>query len=159
TEYHDHGHIWSTLEIMSDCGCPDTVELRTADLALRAGLTDCSVRLHPSQGGGADLLGAGAAFDLRCGTDARTVVRSRFTPTQARCSDHGTEGIDLFHGGDLAAWDCSCKPEAGLGYFHVSGSRDGTRIELSPYCMVYRRIRTRLQGKLTFRLGIGLPAL
>jgi hypothetical protein len=159
SEYHDNGLLWSTLEIMSDCGCPDTVELRVVELALRAGLTDCSVRLHPTQGGGADLLGAGAMFDLRGGGDARTVFLSRFTPSQIRCSDRGSEGIDLFHGADFAAWDCSCKPEPGLGFYHVSNSRDGSRVELSPYCMVYRRIRTKLQGKLTFRLGVGLPTL
>ncbi len=156
TEYHAHGLIWSTLEIMSDCGCPDVIELCGASVILRRGMTHCSVRLHPTQAGGADLLGAGAEFSLVPNT---TAFLTRFTPLQIQCVDRAGEGMELFPGSDLAAWDYACKSDVGLGFYRVAEIPDGTQIDWMPYCMAQRRATTVIQGKIAMRLGMALPAL
>lgn len=156
TEYHEHGLIWSTLEIMSDCGCPDVIELSGASVVLRRGMTHCSVRLHPTQAGGADLLGTGAEFSLVPNTIA---FLTRFTPLQIQCVDRAGEGMELFPGSDLAAWDYACKSDLGLGFYRVAEIPDGTQIDWMPYCMSQRRVTTVLQGRIALRLGLALPAL
>jgi len=97
TAYHDHGLIWTTLEIMSDAGCDGVVEVRALELPLHAGFTDCLARLHPTQGGGADLLGAQGRFELgrpACATDTPSQReglsvppgRARMRPGQTACA-------------------------------------------------------------------------
>lgn len=156
TEYHDFGLIWSTLEIMSDCGCPDVIELCGASVVLRRGMTHCAVRLHPTQAGGADLLGAAAEFTLVPNT---TAFLTRFTPLQMLCVDRAGEGMELFPGSDLAAWDYACKSDLGLGFYRVAEIPDGTQLDWMPYCMSQRRATTTLQGKIALRIGLALPAL
>jgi len=155
TEYHDDGQIWTTLDLMSDSGCPDVVELRAIDLGLRLGFSDAFVRFHPSQAGGADLLGGRGWFDL---TAPGTSFLSRFTPLQVCCLERGGEGIDLFPGSELSAWDTAVR-QPGLGDYSISQTQSGISIHLSPYCVAYRRIKTTLKGHVSFRLGIGLPNL
>jgi hypothetical protein len=154
TEYHDNWLIWSTLEIMSDCGCADVVELCAAKVVLRPGLTHCAVKLHPTQAGGSDLLGTSGEFSL---VPNATAFLSRFTPLQVLCADRAGDGIEFFPGSDLAAWDFACKGDVGLGFYRVAQGADGTRVELMPYCMTQRRVRTTLQGKLALKFGVGLP--
>ena len=166
TEYHEHGLIWTTLELMSDSGCDEVVEVRALEMFLRAGMSNCFVRFHPTQAGGSDLLGGRAWYDLNAlvpdatgQTQCATPFLSRYTPLQIMCCQRGVEGIELFPGSELSQWDCSLKPEIGLGLYRVEHSGAGTTIELSPYCMALRRIKVKLQGTLAFRLGIGLPLL
>ncbi|HYF50331.1 MAG TPA: DUF6259 domain-containing protein [Planctomycetota bacterium] len=156
TEYQKHGLIWTTLEIMSDAGCDGVVELRALDLALRPGLTDAYVRFHPTQDGGSDLLGGRGWFDLK---KPGTAFLSRYTPTQMLLMERNVEGIELFPGSDLAQWDCSVKPDMGLGLYMINQDATGTSVELNPYCMAFRRMKVRVQGVLTFKLGFGLPEL
>lgn len=156
TEYQPHGLIWTTLEIMSDCGCGDAVELRAFGLALRPGMSGCSVRFHPSQAGGTSLLGARASYDLSR-ADA-TPFLSRFTPLQMLCRDKNGEGIELFPGSELSQWDCGVRPDAGLGLYSVRHGESGTSLELNPYCMALHRMGATLQGHLVFKLGIALPS-
>ncbi len=155
TEYRAHGLIWTTLEIMSECGCAGAVEVRALDLLLRAGLTDAYVRFHPTQAGSADLLGGRAWFDLSKNTNP-TPFLSRFTPTQLACYERGVEGIELFPGSDLAQWDCAFKPDIGLGQYRLGREADGTSLELAPYCLAQRRLKIRVQGTTALRLGIAL---
>ena len=157
TEYAHPGLIWTTLEIMSDCGCPDVVELSVAMAELRSGLRECHVALHPSQAGQPDLLGARGRFSM----NAPTAFYSRFTPLQMLCADDAGAGIEFLPGCDLAGWDGwrskKGEPvELGLGMFRVGQGHDGYRVELSPYCLRSRRIKTTVQGHLTFKLGIAL---
>ena len=154
TEYHDYGLIWTTLDIMSESGCDEVVEVRALELPLRSGLTDCYVRFHPTQAGGADLLGARGWFDL---TRPGTRFLSRFTPLQILCFERDVEGLELFPGSELAQWDCGLKPDLGLGLYMVTQDAGGTTVELDPYCLAFRRMKTRVHGTLSFRLGIGLP--
>ncbi|MCY3020768.1 MAG: hypothetical protein NTW87_17260 [Planctomycetota bacterium] len=157
TEYHDYGLIWTTLEIMSQAGCDGVVEVRAMDLTLRAGLTDCFVRFHPTQAGAPDLLGGRAWYDLaRQGHS--TAFLSRYTPLQVLCRERGVEGIDLFPASELAQWDCAFGPDIGLGQYRVVHGADGTVVELNPYCMALRRMGVRVQGTRALRLGIALPA-
>lgn len=156
TAYHQHGLVWTTLEIMSDSGCDGVVEARTLELPLRGGLTDCLVRLHPTQGGGADLLGAHGRFALqREGRHAAFL--SRYTPLQIVCRGQSGAGIEVFPGSELAEWDCALKPDTGLGLYSVACHADGADVLLAPYCMALRRMPARIQGTVTLRLGIGLP--
>lgn len=155
TVYGAHGLIWTTLQIMSDCGCGGAVEIRALELPLRAGLTDGYVRFHPTQAGGADLLGGRAWLDLT--RNAPSHFLSRFTPLQLSCFERGVEGIEIFPGSELAQWDCAARPDAGLGMYRIGNDASGLVVELAPYCMISRRMKTRVQGTLTLRLGIALP--
>ena len=155
TEYHPHGIVWTTIEFMSDCGCPGVVGLSAMQAELRAGMSDCHATLHPSQGGTPELLGANGKFSL----SAHTAFLSRFTPMQLMCVDAAGEGIEFFPGSDLAAWDTAVKPDAGLGLFRVGRRGSGIRVELNPYDLIARRLHTTLQGKLSLRLGIALPRM
>jgi hypothetical protein len=157
TEYREHGLVYTTLDLMSDTGCDGVVEVRAMDLPLRPGLTDCYVRFHPTQAGGADLLGGRAWFDLARG--AGTHFLSRYTPMQIICFERGGEGIEVFPGSDLAQWDCGIKPDLGLGLYMVTQDADGTTVEMNPYCLAFRRMPVKLQGTITYKLGIGLPAI
>jgi hypothetical protein len=154
TEYHDYGLIWTTLDIMSESGCEEVVEVRALELPLRAGLTDAYARFHPTQDGGSDLLGGHGWFDL---TRQGTAFSSRFTPLQIVCFERNVEGLELFPGSDLAQWDVGLKPELGLGLYVIAQAEHGATVELNPYCMAFRRVKMKVQGTLTFRLGIGLP--
>ena len=154
-EYGSHGLIWTTLQIMTDCGCGGVTEVRALGLPLRAGLTDAYVRFHPTQAGGADLLGGRTWLDLARNTQA-TPFLSRFTPLQIACFERGVEGLEIFPGSDFAQWDCAFKPDIGLGLFRLGHDSAGTAIELDPYCLAARRMKIRLQGTVTFRLGIAL---
>jgi len=95
TSYHDHGLIWTTLEIMSEAGCDGVVEARALELPLHAGFTDCHVRLHPTQGGGADLLGAQGRFDLgrpSCATDMPSHREGLSVPPAAGTDESAPNG-------------------------------------------------------------------
>jgi hypothetical protein len=154
TEYHDYGLLWTTLEIMSESGCPGVVEVCALELPLRAGPADCFARFHPTQAGGADLLGGRGWYPLR---RPGTPFLSRFTPLQFRLEERGGEGLELFPGSELAQWDCQVKPDAGLGRYEISQNGEGATVALSPYSLVARRGAVKIQGTLCFRLGIGLP--
>ena len=147
TEYSPNAPIWTTLEIMSDCGCDGVVELRAFELALRPGLKRASVRFHPTQAGGPDLLGGRADYDLTRTGDVPFM--SRFTPIEL-----AVEGIKVFPASDLAAWDCGIKPDMGIGLYTIRHSTDGMTLQMSPYCMALRRVGARVQGHITYRLGI-----
>lgn len=155
-EYGAHGLVWMTLQIMSDCGVGNVVEIRALDLPLRDGLTDGYVRFHPTQAGGADLLGGRAWMDFKR-TNNPTPFLSRFTPLQISCFERGVEGIEIFPGSILGEWDCAAKPDIGLGLFRIGNDSNGARIELDPYCMAQRRMKVRIQGSVSMRLGIALP--
>jgi hypothetical protein len=156
TEYRDYGLVWTTLEIMSDTGCDEAVEVRALDLALRRGMTDAWIRPHPAVIGG-DLIGGAAWHDL---TDRKPVpFMSKHAPLQMLCFERGVEGIELFPSSELAQWDVALKPELGLGLYYLAQDKEGTTIELNPYCLAYRRVRLKLKGNYIFRLGIGLPAI
>ena len=155
TDYCAHGIIWTTLQIMSDCGCPGAVEVRGLGLPLRAGLTHAFARFHPTQAGSSDLLGGRTWLDLARGAQS-TPFLSRFTPLQLSCFERGVEGLEIFPGSELAQWDCSFKPDAGLGNFSIGHDAHGTSIELDPYCLAFRRVKIRLQGTVTLRLGMAL---
>src|SRR5579862_437610 len=154
-EYGTHGIIWTSLQIMSECGCGRVGEVRGLDLPLRAGLTDAYVRVHPTQAGGADLLGGRTWIDLN-GNSAATPFLSRFTPLQMACFERGVEGLEIFPGSELAQWDCAFKPDIGLGLYRLAHDASGAVVELAPYCMVARRMKIRLQGTITLRLGLVL---
>ncbi|HYG75370.1 MAG TPA: hypothetical protein VEK08_10245 [Planctomycetota bacterium] len=155
TEYHDHGLIWTTLDFMSDSGCDDAVDVLAFDLELQA-MSDVFVRLHPTQAGGGDLLGARGWFDL---SNPGVHFVSRFTPLQISLYQGGVQGIDLFTGSEFSAWDTAFKPEAGRGHFAVTSDSSGVSVKLSPYCMAQRRLKTAVRGVLSFRLGMSLPEL
>ncbi|MEI6234616.1 MAG: hypothetical protein WCT04_16295 [Planctomycetota bacterium] len=155
TDYAAHGLVWTTLNIMSDCGCGQIVEVRALGLALRAGMTDAFARFHPTQAGGADLLGGRTWIDLQRNTHT-TPFLSRFTPLQVACFERGVEGLEVFPSSDLAQWDCGFKPDAGLGNFRIGHDASGASIELDPYCLASRRMPIRIQGTTTLRLGIAL---
>ena len=154
-EYCANGSAWMSLRIMSDCGCDGVVEIRALDMQLRAGLTDGYVRFHPSQAGGADLLGGRAWLDLK--RNNATPFLSRFTPLQISCFERGVEGLELLTGSELSRWDCAVRPDPGLGLYRIGQDSSGTSIELDPYCMISRRLKVRIQGALDFKLGIALP--
>ncbi|MGD0088705.1 MAG: DUF6259 domain-containing protein [Planctomycetota bacterium] len=167
TEYHERGLSWTTLEIMSEAGCDGVVEVRALELPLRAGITECCVRLHPTQGGGADLLCAQCRFDLgsppaTCalpqGGRETAAFLSRYTPLQILCSarDPEAEGIELFPAAELAEWDCAFKPDLGLGLYSVARNEAGIDVLLSPYCLAFRRMGIRVQGNVKLRLGVAL---
>lgn len=158
TDYHAYGLIWTTLEILSDAGCDEVVEVRALDLPLTSGWNEAFVRFHPTQAGGADLLGGRARYDLSQGENP-TAFLSRFTPLQMSLRRGGAGGIDLFPGSDLAQWDTTFKPDMGLGHYAISrGPAGETSVELSPYCMAYRRMKIKVQGAPAMRLGLVLPA-
>ncbi len=155
TEYCGHGLIWTTLQIMSECGCPGAVEVRAFGVPLRSGLTDAYARFHPTQAGSADLLGGRTWLDLKQNTNP-TPFLSRFTPLQISCFERGVEGLELFPGSELVQWDCGFKLDMGLGNFRIGHDAVGASIGLGPYCMGFRRMKTRVQGTTTLRLGIAL---
>ena len=157
TEYRSHGLVWTTLDIMSESGCDDVVEVRALDLPLRPGLSDCYVRFHPTQAGGSDLLGGRAWYELS--KSGGTPFLSRYTPLQILCFERGVEGIEIFPQSELAQWDCAFKPDIGLGLYMVTHDPLGTTIELDPYCMAFRRMKLKVQGTTALRLGIGLPEI
>jgi hypothetical protein len=157
TEYHEHGLIWTTLEFLSDSGCDDVVEVRALEVPLAPGLSEAFVRFHPTQAGGADLLGGRARYDLSHAANP-TAFLARFTPLQISLKRTNGAGIDLFPGSDLAQWDTTFKPDAGLGHYAVSRVAAGDLLELSPYCMAFRRNKIKVQGAPALRLGIALPS-
>jgi len=156
TDYHAHGLIWTTLEILSDSGCDEIVDVRAFELPLTAGWNEAFARFHPTQAGGADLLGGRGRYDLTQAGNP-TPFMSRFTPLQLSLRQSGG-GIDLFPGSDLAQWDTTFKPDAGLGHYAISRVAAGETVELSPYCMAFRRNKIKVQGAPALRLGIVLPS-
>ena len=158
TEYHDFGLVWSTLEIMSDIGCDGVVHVRAFEAQLRDGLTDLYVREHPATAPNVDLLGGTHWYDLPRSGNA-TPFYSRYAPIHVICFERGVEGIEFFPGSELAQWDCNIKPEPGHGLYVVSQSPEGTNVEFDPYCVAFRRVKIKLQGVQTYRMGIGLPSL
>lgn len=157
TEYGRHGLVWTTLQMMSDCGCPNVVEVRALGVSLRSGMTDAFVRFHPTQAGSSDLLGGRAWIDLkRNAGNETTPFLSRFTPLQIACFERGVEGIEIFPGSELGQWDCGLKADMGLGLFRVGHDATGTSIELDPYCLATRRMPVTVRGNVTLRLGIAL---
>ncbi|HEY3319538.1 MAG TPA: hypothetical protein VGP72_03570 [Planctomycetota bacterium] len=165
TEYCDHGLVWSTLDIMSDSGCDNVVELCALELPLRTGFSGAFARFHPTQAGSPDLLGGRGWYPLinppvvAPASVPAMAFLSRFTPLQLCCYDLGGEGIDVFPCSELALWDFACKPDAGLGQFAIEQEPAGTLLRISPYCMSFRQISTRIQGRISLRLGIGLPQM
>lgn len=158
TEYRDFGLIWTTLEILSESGCDGVVHVRALEANLRPGLTDLYSRAHPIVLNSSDQTGMGA-FSALPKKGQVTAFSSRYTPLQLMCFERGVEGIEFFPGSELAQWDCSLKPDAGLGLYQVHHSEAGTTLELDPFCMAFRRERIRLQGAVRFKLGIALPEI
>nr|MBA3710682.1 hypothetical protein [Planctomycetota bacterium] len=156
TEYRPHGLVHATLDVIGDPGRDDVVEVCAFDLALRPGLSDSFVRPHPSQIGG-DLLGWGKWQDLR--TTSGTAFQSPCAPLYVLCMERGVEGIEVSMPSELHAWDRGLKPDLGLGLYHLAHGPDGTALQLSPYCMAYRRRPVSVRGTTSFPLRIALPAI
>ena len=155
TEYRAHGLIWTTLQLMSECGCSGAVEVRGLDLPLRAGLSDAYVRFHPTQAGGADLLG-GRTWIQMAPNSPPTKFLARHTPLHIGCFEAGLDGIELFPGSDLAQWDCAFKPDIGLGLYRIGQAAVGASVAMVPYSMPSRKMKVTIQGTTTLRLGIVL---
>jgi len=151
TEYLPHGLIWTTLELMSDCGCDGVVELCALNLSFEKRFERLFARLHPTQAGLPELFGAHGWFSC---SNGGVDFQSRYTPLQLTLCG-GTHAFEILLPSDLVTWDHALRPEAGLGQFLVL---DGRSVSLSPYA-VHTCPPATLQGKLSLRAGIVLPDL
>lgn len=155
-EYRDWGLVTCELEVICEKDCDDVVEVVAADIYLRPGMTDAYVRDNPTCGEQSDLLGFGKWHSL---ASRQIVYTQRYVPMHVVCFEKGSEGLEFMPPSDLSQWDTNFCPQTGMGYYMVGPAWDDpaqTLISLSPYCLAYRRIPTKLRGthRLTYHMGL-----